>query len=566
MGRRQTVLLVVLLGLGVAGVAMSATTTYPVTQGATWQTDSGLTVTFGSDFDVQSGNPFNDSETFYLTNTTFSASGGAVTVDRLGPTETSGVATSGNWLAINDTTDGTRTVEIRGTADQFDIYQLNISRDDDAADVRLDSTTATDVQFNTSLVAEETVLAVDTASDTVIASTSVDSQGQATFQDVDSGTYDINFVRGPSVLSVYNETRPDQLVDGNVSLRIRFFTGSGEDIVERQVTDGTVSLQGLPADEEIVVTVDGNQSKFAYRRIILESLYQQQSVYLLPESQPSIRALFELNDKTGEFDPQSSRLFVEAPVRKDFNGDGANETRYVTIVGDRFGADGRFPSVIQPDERYRLRVENDDGQTRVLGAYSAATGGIIEVPIGSVSIDGRGLGESSFGASLFEESGTRYIRVRYVDSENLTSELRLEITSGNASTIRPNSTEVGPFGTYTETFQLPASAPEDVTYQIRFHAERDNRPDSGGTRYVGSTTTIFDQNLPVGEQVLSLLGWVSLVAFAGGLVIVDDRIAALGSVAYATGITTLGVVSIPFVALGIAGAIALLYNIGRFRR
>jgi len=567
MGRRQTLVLVVLLGLGVAGVALSATTTYPVTQGATWQTDSGLTVTFGSDFDVQSGNPFNDSETFYLVNTTFSAPGSAeVTVDRLGPTEVSSVATSGTWVTINDTTDGTREVAIRGTADNFHIDQLNISRDNEQADIYLDSTSMTDVRFNTSLTQDSTVLAVDTSSDTVIASTTVNGQGVAPFEDIDSGTYDIDFVRGPSVLSVYNETHPDQLVDENVSLRIRFFTDSGETIDERQVTDGTASLQGLPRDEEIVVTVDGNNSKFAYRRIILESLYQQQSVYLLPSNQSSIEALFQLNDKTGEFRPQDSRLFVEAPIRKDYDGDGTNETRYVTIVGDRFGADGRFPAVIQPDERYRLRVENDQGQTRVLGAYSAATGGIIEVPIGSVSIDGRGIGETSFGASLFEENGTRYIRVRYVDSENLTSELDLEITSDGGGTIRPNSTEVGPFGMYTETYQLPADAPDDVTYAVRYHADRDNRQDRGGTRYVGSTTTIFDQNIPIDEGVLSLLGWVSLAAFAGGLVIVDDRIAALGTAGYATGITMLGVVSIPTPALGIAGAIAVLYNIGRFRR
>lgn len=586
MRRRQILVLVVLFAVAVAGFAMSATTTYPVSQGATWKTDRDLVVRFGSGFDVQSGNPFNvtsgtpfDADGgFRLHNATFAAEADAnVTVERHDPViETSDLSTNfGAWLAINDTTDDDPAIQLRGSADQLDRYQLNTSRGNDTADVYLDDGSAsdqTDLRFRTPLTEGETLLAVDNDTDTVLDSTKVfldttDGKRYAVFKDLPAGSHQIDFVRGPSVLSVYNETRPTQLVDENVSLRVRFFTQDGETVEERQVTDGTVPLQGLPTGEEIVVTVDGNNSKYEYRRIILESLYQQRDVYLLPSSQPSIDVVFALNDKTGEFDPQESRLFVEAPVRKDFDGDGNNETRYVTIVGDHFGADGRFPAVIRPNERYRLRVVNDDGQTRVLGAYSAANGGIIEVPIGSVSIDGRGVGEASFGSALVEDNGTRYVRVRYEDSENLTSELDLEITSDDGGgTIRPNSTEVGPFGTYTETYQLPASAPDDVTYEIRYHAERDNRRDAGGTRYVGSTTTIFDGTLPVNEQVLSLVGWVSMAAFAGGLVIVDDRIAALGTVGYAAGISILGVVSIPTPALGIAGAIAVLYNIGRFRR
>jgi len=561
--RRRHALATLLILLLAVTAAASQVTTYPVGQGSTYQTDSGLSVSFGTDADVQSGNPFDDATTFRYRNTTFSAPGdAAVTVDALNPIRTAGIQTSGKWLSINNTDTATREIRVRGDIDRFYIERLNLSRSADQTDVTIDSTSQPAVRFNTSLTEDETVLAVDRSTDTVVSSTQVAANGTATFENIDSGTYDVDFRRGPSVLRVFNESSPSQLISGNTTLTIRFFPGDQEEVVERTTTDGTVALPGdLPRDEEIVVTVDDEATNYTYRRVILESLYQQQSVYLLPNSVANIGVTFELNDKTGQFGPQQSRLFVEKPIRKDFDGDGDNETRYQTIVGDNFGAGGSFPAVIEPNQRYRLRVENRDGDSRVLGAYSAAQAGAIDVPIGEIQIEGRGAAGASFGASLVETNDSQFIRVQYRDAANDTSELDLEIVSENGTVIRPNTTEFGPFGTYTETFDVP-DQPEDATYEVRFHAQRDSSEDIGGVRYVGAVAG-FD--FPVDEGVLRLLGWVVLVGLSGGLVLVDDRLAALGTVVVGSGLTVVGILSIPTIALGIAGAIALLYNIGRFR-
>jgi hypothetical protein len=566
MNRRHVALGLVVLAVGLAGAAYGISNTYFASEGVTYVTDSGVAVTLGNDTQVQSGNPFNDSQTVRLRNVSVSGNGSAdLTLEQEQPLEVGSVATGDTWVELNNTVDGVRPVEIAGDADQITIRDVNLSRDVQNTDVVWDSNNQGSIRFNTSLAADTTVLAVDKGTDTVVSSTTVTESGGATFDSVPSGTYDIDFRRGPSALRIFNESSPNDLISGNATLRIRFFVAGSEEVIERTATNGTISLGGLPADEEIIVTVDDEGSNYTYRRVILESLYQQQSVYLLPNSLDNVGVTFQLDDKTGSYSPQQSRLYVEKPVEKDYDSDGTNETRYVTIVGDRFGADGRFPAVLEPNQRYRLRVENQDGNSRVLGAYSASTGGVIQVPIGEVSIDGRGIGGASFGASIETVNGSQYIRVRYTDQENITSELDLEITgrNANASTIRPNTTEIGPFGTYTETFQVPDSDGGDASYRIRFHAERDNRDDFGGMRLVGSPGP---WDLPVDPAVLSLLGWVALVGITGAAVLVDDRIGAFTAPVIAAGFSTVGIITIPTVALGIAGAIAILYNIGRFRR
>jgi len=546
----------------------AATSTYFASSGSAIGSQSDTVVRFGSDTTVDSGSPFPDADTVEVQNTSFSSPGPAsVTVDSFGdPIQLSSIQTNGSDLRINKSTDGTRAVIVSGQSDAFDIHQVNLSRDDDQTDIAYDSLNdAPEIEFDTELNEDESVVAIDRDTDTVIGSAFADSSGTVLFSNLESGAHDVNFERGPSILRVYNETAPSQLVDDDATLRIRFFDGDSEEVIERDITDGTATLQGVPQDDEVIVTVREESGNYTYRRIILDSLYQQQDIYLLHQSQPNIRVAFQLNDKTGEFRPSETRLFVEKPITKDYDSDGTNETRYETVVGDRFGADGRFPAVIQPSERYRLRVKNDDGQTRVLGAYSAAERGIVEIPIGQIQFQGRGSGEASFAASMFEQSGDRYVRIQYRDSLNATESLDLEIVgTDNASTIRPNTTESGPFGVYTETYKLPNGEPDDATYEVRYHADRRGEPDMGATRFVGDVPEIA-KSMNIDPQVLSLLGWVMLVGISGGVVLIDDRLAALVSVAVATGLSVIGLLQIPTVALGVSGGIAILYNLGRIR-
>jgi hypothetical protein len=364
----------------------------------------------------------------------------------------------------------------------------------------------------------------------------------------------------PGELRVYNESEPTQLVDGTGTLRVRFYEAGEDDVYERGIENGTVDMSGLPVDKEFVVTVEDTAGAFAYRRIIVDSVLEQNEIYLLPTDVPSVDVEFRLDDQTGQFSPPSNvDLFVERALNKDFDGDGTNETRYQVILGDNFGSAGSFPAVLAPNERYRLRVRNDDGETRVLGGYTVADGGVQPVTIGQIVVSGDTEQGTTVGATVAETNGDRVLRIQYRDPNGRTDSLDVQVNLSDGTVIRPNTTETGPYGVYTETIDINDTAGQ--TYVVRYHAERSGGPDVGGTVYAGEVRG--PGGLGLSEDVATLLSYVAITSVAGLVVIVDDRLAAMTTVAFATGLDTLGTIDIPAVALGVAGAIAVIYAIGR---
>lgn len=436
--------------------------------------------------------------------------------------------------------------------------------DRDFAYVQDDSLDAT-IHLDGQQVHSETVTSNGTLSTNVTDLTGGTHRWNVTLKDEYGHTTTANYTfKSPSGLEVYNELKPSELVQQNGELRVRFYTQDGTEVTERRISDGTVDLTGLPVDERLVVTVRDTDENFTYRRIIIDSLTEQQEIYLLPASATSEEVKFVLDDQTGQFSPPGNvDLFVEKPIRKDFDGDGENETQYQTILGDNFGASGSFPAVLRSEERYRLRARNDDGDVRILGSYTASSSGEELVTIGEISVSGQTKDGTFFGAQVTTVDDEEVLRVEYRDPAKATSALSTEIYEyGNESNVlSPNSTSQGPYGRYVETYVLPENS-TGTSWQVRYHADRDNNPDVGGTEQVGTNPEVLPPE-GVDERVLELAAYVALVAIAGFLVIVDDRIAALATTVVASALTMVGAVDIPGVALGIAGAISVIYAAGR---
>lgn len=364
----------------------------------------------------------------------------------------------------------------------------------------------------------------------------------------------------PSVLSIFNESAPSTLID-DTDIRVRYFEDGTENVVEREVTDGTADLTGVPVGSRLIVTLKGNSTKFEYRRIVLESLYEQQSAYLLPTSSNSVPVNFRIEDSTGRFPASESVLYIERALTKDFDDDGDNETKYQTIAGDTFGAAENFPAVLEKNERYRLRVENEEGEVRVLGSYTPTVSTTEIIRIGSVSFQPDDETDVSFDAELYTENGQRYIRVTYIDTADATSDLTLNITRADGSNVlQPNTTHSGPFGTYQATYQVPASAPENATYAVTWEVTR-----NGGTRgdvvYVGDVPPIAD-DFGVDVDVLSMIGYIAIIAVLGLTAIKSPSKAGIPTTAVAGGLVAIGVVQIPALLIGGAGVISLLFAAG----
>ncbi len=170
--------------------------------------------------------------------------------------------------------------------------------------------------------------------------------------------------QAPSELSIYNESDPDSLVSGpntTVTLRFYFDDGSGM-VVERSTNDGTINMTGLPVDQSFVVVADADG--YYPRRIFVESLFQTQNVYLLPDSATAVEPIFTLQDYTGTYDSETTVLQVQRSL------DGS----WQTVTGDFFGASGEYPAQIERNVRHRLvLIDTTTGERKILGTYTPLT-------------------------------------------------------------------------------------------------------------------------------------------------------------------------------------------------
>ena len=177
----------------------------------------------------------------------------------------------------------------------------------------------------------------------------------------------------PHELEVRNETDPNSLVDENVEVKIRFF--GSDDIITKTTTDGIVDMSGLPAEELVVQTeADGYHT----RQTIIPSIFKQQTVYALPETTDTVSTRFVLDDATGEFTGEQTRVFVQKPITQD------GETDYEVVVADEIGSGG-YTTRLEQGQRYLIEVENvETGQTRNLGPYVASESETVTLDVGTL--------------------------------------------------------------------------------------------------------------------------------------------------------------------------------------
>ena len=564
MNRRRGLLVVAALTLLVAapaGIAIAQTLTHPATAGVVYETNSGLEVTLDDPRDVAAV-PFSDSQTFTDGDVSVSGSDATVTIDDsayAGDRVTlQDVDATGGSVTLTRSAAPTRFEVTDGTANVIQINPLN--RSDDATDFAYQSDDGLTVRYTGQ--PSIGLAAVDTANGEPLDTTIVGEDGVAEFT-LPQGTANVRLEPAPSKLNVRNEANPDQLVDGNVTLTARLFAG-GDTVIEREVTNGTVSLAGVPVDEELVITVREENADFTYRRILIESAVETSTIYILPTSQPAAEVRFQLADETGRFDAENTRFFVEKPITRDGN------TEYRVISGDRVGADGEFPTILVDSQRYRLRVENEQGEQRVLGSYVVQGARVARIPIGEVQFNADVSEGAALQATLREAadgaSHDHEVRLVYLDPEGSTESIDVSITNSSGGQIRPETTEQlnGTDSAYVETYPITQPFnPEEDTATVSVAADQGLERQQFETT-LGDVPDVFT-NAPIDPMVLELLGIVSLVGIVGLLVIVSPPTAALVGPGYAGLLSITGIVGIPMPAVVLAGVVGVLATVGQRR-
>lgn len=280
-----------------------------------------------------------------------------------------------------------------------------------------------DVEFflDGSSVGTDTVTADDTASTSISEPMAGEHTWyvEATDDAGSTTTLDTQTFRIPDTLYIRNESAPNQLVD-DVDVTMTWY---GESVVEeRTSSDGTIDMSGLPP-EDFYVSVEAEG--YNDRTVYVDTLYQQQDIFLLPENVTSVETRFVLDDVSGQFD-ESSRLVVERAL----NVSGSNQ--YRRIAADQFGTEG-VQTTLEQATRYRLTVVSEDGTTQDLGPYRAQESETVTVVPGSPAV-GLGPGEDGWVSAASIENDT--IVARYVDDENRTDSVTLTVYErGNESNV-----------------------------------------------------------------------------------------------------------------------------------
>lgn len=219
------------------------------------------------------------------------------------------------------------------------------------------------------------ISAYDTDSNTLLADADSDASGRVVFDGLNAGNHDVRLQKTPGTLEVRNETSPSNLVTGS-SVSIEFYldedTASPDMIVERSASNGRINMTGLPVNESFVVVADADG--YLPRRIWVENLYEQETVYLFPESKVHVEKVFALTDYTGLYEERTTVLMIQRNIQGQWR----------TVQADYFGATGEYRAQLDRNVRHRMILYNTaNGQRRPLGPFTPLSSGTQEIQVQS---------------------------------------------------------------------------------------------------------------------------------------------------------------------------------------
>lgn len=311
-----------------------------------------------------------------------------------------------------------------------------------------------------------------------------------------TATVDQNF-SAPDKIEIRTESRPHNLITGaDVVVKYIEDGDSNQTVIRRTDSDadGRISVGGLDSDTRVFIsaTADGYQN----RTITLESILNQNVIYLINDSARSVDNRLTVTDQTGQFDPADTVITVEKQINKSLYASGGFQ--YQAVAGDRLGSDNGFPAALVEDDRYRVVVVNSDGDRRVLGAYTPSTPGVVVFEIGTVVAVQEQSQDVAWDAARNDTGSGLFVTFEYNDTQDNTDTLYVEIyEDGNNSNVLLPNTSFRNLGTLTVSEPVPA-AENDTSWAVEFTAVRDGADNIQSKRIVG----------PQRQVLPGLAGWI----------------------------------------------------------
>lgn len=298
-------------------------------------------------------------------------------------------------------------------------------------------------------------------------------------------------------LKIKNVSNKSELVN-NVNTTVEFITS--DKVYTRTSTTGTFSFDGLPANERFVAKADA--PGYVERSVVIPSLKEQQTIYLIPDSKETVEVRFTIDDTTGTFG-SSSELFIERALNTSETGGS-----YQIMVSRKFGVNG-VTTTLRKGTAYNLKIRNQNGDIVELDTYTPTVSETInlEPNIASINV------EEPTNA-LFESKYDRdndKVTVEYIDRANETTDAILNISSRDGEDVLKSTT------TYANPSSLSISVPTselNKTYIVNLTVTRGGETISY-TKPVGpKQQDIVPNALP--SSYKSILG-IGLILLIGGV-------------------------------------------------
>lgn len=550
-----------------SGVVLGALSPYFVSSdGVAYGLDGGPTVVTDKQYSITSGAPYDSSTTVNITTenngrATFQSSGDTeVTIDDL-------EGTFSNFSAIDATAASLRIdpgdkaqATVGGGVTALDFRDGTVN--DSTIDFVYTASGEGRVKLKTNGTTDKSYGLLDVDSGQTLDVGVADSSGRINFDGLESGTHRVRIIKLGKL--VVREEGAGHRKINNVRAEFKFFEDQDDDpvIVNRTSTNGGVDLTGLPVDEEFVVQIKAGNGSTTYhnRTLLLPDLGQQDTAFLINKNETTVENRFVVRDATGEFPPSSTEIIIQHAINDSLYGaasDSADDGYdFENVGGDDLGADEAYVIDLAEGERYRIKVQNEAGDVRILGAYTPETGGTIDLNVGEVAVDPEA--DPVPRINSFRNNTSRvFVTAEYNDSTRETDEVFIEIynRSDRSDVLFSNTSFAGPLGNVKVVEPVPP-AENDTEWVTRVTYDRGGEQNQQqeivgprGGDVVPGMANWLRAVLSIGSLILVAGLFSQLNGAIGGLVV-----ASLGGLYWFVGFlpdsTGVGVVVLALVAAG----------------
>jgi hypothetical protein len=418
-------------------------------------------------------------------------------------------------------------------ADNTDLSEGPVTIEVTIEDANLGNGDSVDVQFKegdgTNIGSVQTLTANGTASVTYSNLVGGANQWQAEISDSfgNSFTTDTFTFRIPNELTLRNVNDATEIIDDpSVDATVRFYEEQDDDVYPREPTNGVIDMQGLPVNEPFVVGIRDDSGTYVSRLTLIDTIFEQQSVYLINSSRDTAIVRFTIEDRTGQFAGEGTKIQIRRAINTTTSP--SDQEEYVIVAGDVVGSQLQFETELQTDVRYRVRVANDAGETRQLGAFTARVDQVIGLTISGIDVGVDIPEDEPVITTAIDDSvaNTTQLQFTYVDLAQETSEVNLEVLqAGNRSNVLDTATVTSPplISTFQHTTTLTgAQADLKAVYSVEYVRNGETFDE---TAAYGLNQ--YPVNIPLSDDWRQIFSVGFLIVLAGVFSVANARIGAI---------------------------------------